>query len=171
MKKIPLIIILLALAGLIYYAFPVVNNRYLINDPKKIKINSESEKSDNQKSNNSISSKNDSSESAPMNIKINPSDCDNECSRFEEDSDEQQYCEQVCGISDLYIYDGGEEKSEDEATDCSGKTGIKKDYCIKDLAIENGDFKTCDEINDANIKKTCQNRITEDLLEEESNQN
>lgn len=103
-------------------------------------------------------------------ISVGQSDCDNECSRFKDD-DELEYCERICGISDLYDY-GDEEENEseeesDKSPDCSKKEGIKKDYCLKDLAVEENDFKICDQITDNAVKKSCTNRIMEELMETE----
>lgn len=80
--------------------------------------------------------------------------CNTNCDAFAIDFELLEYCQQVCGIAPVK-----------EVSDCDGKSGIEKDYCLKDLAIGKKDSKLCDPIKDANVKLTCQNRILEDLVE------
>ncbi len=94
-------------------------------------------------------------------IKVAPSDCDNSCSRFKADN-EVEYCQQICGLNTP-----DDSQDDSESSDCGTKSGIFKDYCLKDQAIKKSDFGACDGINDSSIQKTCRNRITEDLLEKQ----
>ncbi|MDX9856080.1 MAG: hypothetical protein RBS86_04695 [Candidatus Moranbacteria bacterium] len=80
--------------------------------------------------------------------------CTSNCDAFAIDLELLEYCQQVCGLAPVK-----------EVSNCDGKSGIEKDYCLKDLAIGKKDSKLCDPIKDANIKQTCQNRILEDLIE------
>jgi len=98
------------------------------------------------------------------NIEVKPTDCDKDCSRFKKDN-EKEYCQEICGTT-TFFEDAAEEGGSED--DCADEKGIQKDYCLKDIAVGNKDFKTCEEIKDANIKKSCTNRITEDLLEEQN---
>lgn len=161
-----------------YFIFSIADNYYARNkNPKKvIEINSKENKLESSGDNATNTSLNDSEpeeteeiiQPNSFKIKVGQSDCDNECARFKDD-DELEYCERICGISDLYDYGDEEESGEDseELPDCSKKVGIKKDYCLKDLAVEESDFKICNQIIDTAIQKSCNNRIMEDLIEEE----
>ncbi|MEI7891249.1 MAG: hypothetical protein WCI36_04775 [bacterium] len=80
--------------------------------------------------------------------------CNNGCQAFSIDLKLFEYCQQTCGISPI----------KNEAS-CEGKNDIQKDYCNKDLAITKKDISICEKIADANIKETCKNRITQDVIE------
>ncbi|MFA6048191.1 MAG: hypothetical protein WCV59_04825 [Parcubacteria group bacterium] len=97
------------------------------------------------------------------NIEVKPADCDKDCSRFTKDN-EKEYCQEICGTT-TFFEDAAEEGGSSD--DCADEKGIQKDYCLKDIAVGNKDQKICDQIQDANIKKTCKNRIMEDILEEQ----
>lgn len=112
-----------------------------------------------------------------INITVTPSDCDKGCEKFKKE-EELEYCQQICGITTYYDY--SEDESQDEFSeendenndelenDCNNETGLQKDYCLKDNAIDEENFKLCDLISDSGIKKTCQNRIMEAILEQQS---
>jgi hypothetical protein len=85
--------------------------------------------------------------------------CRTGCEAFANKLDYFEYCQQVCGITPAK-----------NVSKCDGKDGIEKDYCLKDLGIAKSDTSICDQIEDANVKKTCKNRITEDLIEMQSSQ-
>ena len=87
---------------------------------------------------------------------ITSKDCANECKDFKNNSKDLKYCQQVCGLTPI--------KEETKKGTCDSLSDLEKDYCLKDLAVDKGDFKICDEIEDAGIQKTCRNRITEDIL-------
>ncbi len=87
--------------------------------------------------------------------KIGPKDCENRCSNFE--GADLDYCREICGLN--------KKNSNVSTGDCSDKSGLSKDYCLRDLGIEKRDFKFCDQILDAKIKKNCRDRITEDMLD------
>lgn len=95
-------------------------------------------------------------------IEVSSSDCDDDCSRFQADN-EIEYCQHICGLN---LPDDSSQEG-DDSSDCGAKSGISKDYCLKDQAIKNENFEACDEISDPSIQKTCRNRITEDLLEKQ----
>jgi hypothetical protein len=155
----------------IFLLYPAIKSRIFKSETKKIEV----KKSESTENDLNLSTANTASEtrvsengqinSAP-NIAVNPSDCDSECSRFKKD-DEIDYCEQICGISDIYQQDY--ENDDSETKNCDNQAGIHKDYCLKDKAIESKDFKICDQIQDAAIKKTCRNRITEELISTQNN--
>ena len=81
--------------------------------------------------------------------------CDNECEGISAETD-LKYCRQVCGLEEIKAPLG----------DCSDLTGIEKDYCLKDLAVSKKDMSFCEPVADAKIKATCQNRITEEIIDE-----
>jgi hypothetical protein len=85
---------------------------------------------------------------------VTTDDCTNDCQPFSNDSDQLEYCQQVCGLSPIK-----------NVTTCDDKAGIQKDYCEKDLAITKEDTSICDSISDASIKQTCKNRILQDAIE------
>ncbi len=82
--------------------------------------------------------------------------CSSECKAFANNFQYLEYCQQVCGLSD--------EKDVSES-DCKKKDDLEKDYCYKDLAIKKLDASYCNQIDDANIFKTCKTRIMQEALE------
>lgn len=86
-------------------------------------------------------------------INVTPPDCMRECEPYQYDPKELEYCKNVCGLSSP------------DTRNCDILSGLEKDYCIKDTAIEEKDMTMCDDIEDAKIKETCKNRIQEDILE------
>lgn len=92
--------------------------------------------------------------SGSMLANITPEHCDNSCQAFANDLNLFEYCEQSCGISPIK-----------KTSSCDDKGDIQKDYCTKDSAITNSDISICDEIKDANIKQSCRNRVTQDMIE------
>lgn len=95
--------------------------------------------------------------------KITSDMCDNECKGFKDDKNKLEYCQQVCGFN--------ENTNKTEDSDCSNLNGLNKDYCLKNSAILKHDLKVCSDISDANLQRTCFNRVYDDLLEIEKQQN
>jgi hypothetical protein len=155
--KLFLLILVLILAILAYFAFPIIKERYFNDATKKIEFAPKNE--------NGIADQNIIPTNEPIKTidatgtlpNINASDCDNECKNFK-DNTNLTYCQEVCGLATV--------KND---SDCTNKTNLEKDYCLKDLGINKKDFQICDQIQDAGIKKTCQNRITEDIIESQTN--
>jgi len=87
-------------------------------------------------------------------LEISRNDCNNKCKDYHKD--ELEYCQQFCGISS---------KNESDQGDCKNLSGLKKDYCLKDLAAKESDLETCNEIEDSGIMKACRNIITENILD------
>ena len=87
-------------------------------------------------------------------INVTPPDCMRECEPYKYDEKELRYCQNVCGISEST-----------SANDCDKLKDLEKDYCYKNQAIEKKDASICDSISDTAIKKSCKNRIQEDILE------
>ena len=85
---------------------------------------------------------------------ITPEHCSSNCQAFNIDPNLLEYCQEACGISPVQ-----------NVANCDGKSGIQKDYCLKDLAITKEDASGCDKINDANIQQSCKSRIAQDAIE------
>lgn len=189
---IKLIKILLPLAIILafgFYAYPIIKNRYFQNEEKSSIVNisneavpespmdieaepntgempsdaptleeslgGNTEPQDNISNDSGLLNLNDRGTPDSENLAhITTEHCNSNCDAFAIDFELLEYCQQVCGIAPIK-----------EVSNCDGKSGIEKDYCLKDLAIGKKDSKLCDPIKDANIKLTCQNRILEDLVE------
>jgi hypothetical protein len=175
-KKITLLVVFLVFLLMIFFVYPAIKKRYFTKPAFSTKENRlgtnslDAQKDEQNKNNSSGEEKNNDGnfENSDLKISVNSADCDNECEKFKKD-EELKYCENVCGISDLYDY--SDDSGEEEFSNCDKKQGVQKDYCLKDQAISEKDFKICDQVKDENIKKTCKNRITEDFLEEQENTN
>jgi len=89
-------------------------------------------------------------------IDITSEDCDENCEQFENEED-IKYCREVCGLE---VTDENSQNNK-----CDDLQNLEKDYCWKNEAVANQDFEICRKIKDKKIKETCENRITEDLLE------
>ena len=169
MKTALKIILALAVIGVIFYAFQVAKERYGIwqdDSPSEIRKNGPSSLTEKIPEEESQEESPASPDDPSKNLKtITASDCDNECRGFSE-GEALDYCEQICGISDLY--EKSYESEENGPVDCEKRNGLERDYCFKDLAIEEGDFEICDEVKDDGIRKTCRDRITEDLMENQT---
>ncbi len=100
--------------------------------------------------------KSDSQKDENVLVSITSEHCNSECKAFESNFEFLEYCQQVCGISPA---------KEVSASDCEAKKDLARDYCFKDLAIIKKDFSLCEKIKDSNVKKTCKNRITQDIIE------
>lgn len=87
-------------------------------------------------------------------LEVTGQDCQNKCVQFKSDAENLRYCQNFCGLSPV-----------NKKTDsCDSLEGLEKDYCWKDLAINKKDFAACENIADSGIKKTCKNRVTEEVL-------
>lgn len=169
-SKIPLLLFLLAVIALLIFLYPAVKSRYFNNGSRdnKSKIIENNFSDQEATSNKNDSDARDANENnnsiedakAPV-ITVTPKDCDDECRRFKKNN-ELEYCQEICGTK-TYFEDASEDGG--DSSDCNDEKGIQKDYCLKDIAVGNKDFKICDEISDSEIKKTCKNRISEDIIE------
>ena len=174
-SKLALLLYITALSAITYWAYPIVTERYfseektqteenvspkLCDDGTVCEIKIPNNSSDDNSSNEENSAKEDettpSEESLPQKslIEITDKDCDNECEFYK--NDEKNYCLEVCGLKSV------PEESNDE---CDNMNGLEKDYCLKSQAIEKTDFSICRRIEDKSIRETCQNRVTEDIID------
>ena len=192
MTKFFKIIIILVLFGVFtYFTYPVIKNRYFNNSPSvsiapdSLESNLATPQNPDNTTPPSNFNENSAEENAPASLedslsgKTTPIDpnaivninergtknsenlahittehCTNNCNAFAMDFKLLEYCQQVCGLVPVK-----------DVSNCDGKKDLEKDYCLKDLAITKKDSKLCNNIKDANIKLTCQNRILEDTIE------
>lgn len=96
-----------------------------------------------------------STENKNFYVNVTPLDCTRECEPYKDNSEELEYCQNVCGLSPPATTE-----------DCGNLSGLEKDYCIKDIATKEKNLEKCNEIEDSKIKETCQNRIQEEFIEE-----
>ncbi len=87
-------------------------------------------------------------------LTVTNKDCAEKCSAFKEDAENFKYCRNFCGLNPI----------NKKITSCDSLEELEKDYCFKDLAITKKDFTACENIVDSGIKKTCKNRVTEEVL-------
>ncbi len=84
---------------------------------------------------------------------ITRTDCDGACTHYT--GDRKEYCINFCGFT-----------AATEGTTCANMTGLQKDYCTRDAAVQDGDITKCGDISDSGIRTQCKNRINEDLIDE-----
>jgi hypothetical protein len=84
-------------------------------------------------------------------------DCDQKC-KNRKNTNTYRYCLEICGLSDL------EENSEKQSDDCESLSGLDHDVCWKNKAIKEKNDSACNNINDAQLKKSCVNRVLEEIL-------
>jgi len=158
-NKIFLIIYIILATALAYWTYPIIKDRY---SSSTIEIEeSGQDQSDSyeidleemEKDEDMDNEEDDENETNEF-LEITHEDCENNCAEFETEID-RQYCRQICGLAPL---------KKISENNCEDLTGLEKDYCLKDLAVAKKDFNVCQEIKDKNIRETCQNRITEEIL-------
>ncbi|EKE24953.1 MAG: hypothetical protein ACD_5C00347G0010 [uncultured bacterium] len=169
-SKIALAIFLLALVGLGVWGFFTLGDRFIGTDADR--ETKQEKKINNAENNNDASSDSadeiftedpvledeeavDDTEEDTF-LQVLPQDCENECKSYQQEED-VTYCKQVCGLVEI----------KKEATGCDALADLEKDYCLKDEAISKADPKICDKIEDGKIKKTCKNRILEDIVDKQ----
>ncbi|MFZ2192896.1 MAG: hypothetical protein WAV31_01515 [Candidatus Moraniibacteriota bacterium] len=92
-------------------------------------------------------------------LEIKKDDCKNKCADFKDEKADFRYCQEVCGLV--------EPKKESSSEECEDLEDLEMDYCLRDFAISKKDYELCEKIEDKNISLNCQNRITEEILEEQ----
>ena len=80
--------------------------------------------------------------------------CEQDCRSYT-DSKELRYCQEYCGLAPPMT-----------TSDCTSLKDLEKDYCYKDQAIAKTDPTLCEKVSDTNIRTTCQNRVTEDIVDQ-----
>lgn len=173
LKKLLLLILLLAVIAVGYYAFTVFRDREsdLLNTdatsqerspqpnnaPSTAKPPSISENTNTQQSDPIEEPKEISDISQEAAYTITSRDCANECTNIE-DEDKKTYCKEVCGLTGT--------PQDDSDRSCDALSGLQKDYCIRDSAVKDSDLSRCTEIRDSGVRTQCQNRIQEDIIDE-----
>ena len=156
----------LLVAVLFFLVYQIVSERYLSN--KKAAINTSSSiqkqvsektatKNENDDTHEEASvdeGNNEPIEKEKSYVEIDSKDCETKCSDFKNNVADFKYCQEYCGLASFQQPD-----------DCIDQEGLEKDYCWKNEAVSKKDYKTCLKINDEGIRKTCQNRISEDILD------
>lgn len=161
--KLTLLFFILIIFSLAYFTYPIIKSRYFTSDPKTIVNKPAEQQSEIESINTPTPDDEGEIKSSTIDATVLPSDCDNECKNFQ-NADALKYCQQVCEIA----VTEGENIQIKPTTDCATISGLEKDYCLKDLAVKNKDYKACDQINDSGIKKTCKDRVTEDIIENQT---
>lgn len=152
-----------AIAVLSYFAYPIIKNRYFKSEDKKTEDQNSAEKNLNGATSadeeDKILKEEESEEFQEGSLlNVTREDCEDECETYEE-ADDLKYCQQVCGLN---------KAQDNQKSDCESLSGVEKDYCLKNQAIDQNSLSICEKISDKKIKKTCQNRIAEDLLDKSS---
>ncbi len=80
--------------------------------------------------------------------------CEQNCRSYA-DSKELRYCQEYCGLTPPMA-----------TNDCTSLKDLEKDYCYKDQAIAKTDPSLCKNVSDTNIRTTCQNRVTENIVDQ-----
>jgi hypothetical protein len=162
-KIVSIIVFVIAVAAVLYFAYGVVKNRYFAPAKNIETKNSETQNQINQPVDGSenINQENNAAEgTAPVAENGQPvfesADCASDCARFKNIPDGLKYCQEACGDRPI--------TPKDSETQCANLTGIDKDACWRDLAVSKKDVDICDKISDAKLKKVCKNRVTEEFL-------
>lgn len=156
-----------AIAGLFYWGYPIIEKRYFsqpedAGEANGTIIESLDSPSGRVPPENTIEEPEEKEEAGaevattPPLADINENDCENECENFS--GTELEYCRQICGLA----------AAADNLENCDNLAGIDRDYCLKDLALLKMDYAYCEKIKDGGIKKTCDNRLTEEIFDEEN---
>jgi|GEM_PF-2498515 len=174
-SKILPLIILAIFVGAMFWIVPILKNRYSKDSQEKVEEKTNEEKI--QEEFNVDLDENDQDPEAEKDLEeekkslveektikesyleVTKADCDNQCEKYKNKTADLKYCQEVCGFN-LQRSDVKEEECEDEE-------GLEQDYCLRDLAILQKDFKICDKIEDKKILENCKNRITEDIVDEQ----
>lgn len=96
----------------------------------------------------------------PVNgLQITEYDCNQSCEN-RKNTDYYDYCREICGLN-------GSNEYADPANqnDCNSLTGLPKDSCIKGKAIKEKNDNLCNEIKDPALKKSCIDRVAEEIVE------
>lgn len=149
------------MGGVSIFAYPVIKDRYFQSSPADTEEKNLSTDEEAEEEGESSSQNEDDSETLPdeqpvdedIFIEIDQEDCEEGCEQFE-DADDKKYCSEYCGI-----------KTDSEVVDdCEKQEDLERDYCWKNKAIAEKNFKFCDKIEDKKIKESCKTRLTEDII-------
>lgn len=97
--------------------------------------------------------------SAPgSSYEITQEDCVSECEMYGTDPEKLRYCKSVCGLA------ATEGQEDPVAPGCASGSALERDMCIKNEAVRDKNLSRCEDIQDGNLKKSCQARVTEEYL-------
>ncbi len=170
--KIIIAIYILMAIVLIAFGYSIIKERYfdektttpgekIIDRPSESdnETNAGEEKTENgeENSKNGKEDENEEDDSVPEEeafVEIKTAHCKNRCADFG-DADELEYCRQICGLV---------VQQPDKTENCPNLEGLDADYCWKNKAVAAKDFKLCEKIQDAGVKKSCKNRVSEEIF-------
>jgi len=164
MKKIIIIIYLIILTVLLYYAINIFMARKNENSIDNKTLNKKTsiifnQKDATQKTTGEATEETTDNSSASMPTKpayeITQEDCHQQCAQIIEKA-KKKYCQQICGLT----------ISSPNTGDCEKQKELNKDYCLRDQAVKEKDFQKCNLIYDSGIKRQCVNRINEDIIDD-----
>ncbi|EKE12098.1 MAG: hypothetical protein ACD_14C00019G0001 [uncultured bacterium] len=155
---------ILILAALTFYGYPVIKDRYTTISEEKTQTKSATTSDESSLPSESPETifdqqpgdieEGEEAAEADTFVQVLPADCKNECKNFQIEED-IAYCKQICGLT----------APKKQAAGCDALDDLEKDYCLKDQAITKTDPKICEKIEDAGIKKSCKNRLIEDIVD------
>lgn len=90
-------------------------------------------------------------------VEIGNHDCDEQCEN-RKGTDSYKYCLEVCGLS------SPNEELNQQNDNCDSFSGFDRDVCLKNKAIKEKNDSSCQEISDEQLKKSCINRVLEEIL-------
>lgn len=162
--KILLAISLFIILSLAFFAYPVIKNRYFqsgnistdeentASEKNKKNIFFGDSKNTSDIDNDTDNTPDDSAIDEDIFIEIEPEDCEDNCSQFE-DVEDKKYCLNYCGLGEVMI-----------TYQCEDLVDLEKDYCYKDQALAEKNYDFCKKIVDKRLMEACQNRLTEELI-------
>jgi len=157
LKKIILTLFLVAIGIFSYFSYPIVKNRYFSNNT--INDSQSAVPSENSFSiqNEDATEEDDSPGDLPIEKEVTPiseSECEDECSDYSLPK-EKTSCLEECKIS----------ATRNESKDCTTSSEAEKDSCWKEKAIKENKFEYCNNIENYSVKKSCKDRLIENILE------
>jgi hypothetical protein len=123
----------LLIAGFAYWAYPIVKDRYFESGVENPSLLETIGKS------------------GAFFADITKENCDSKCVDSNNNKDAIEYCNQICGFVPM----------PKKLPDCSNLKNLKKDYCLRDLAIFTKNSSICSDIIDEGIKKICTDKAKE----------
>ena len=90
---------------------------------------------------------------------VTASECENECANWNDDEEDFEICQEICGFRDDNDSDG----------DCEGTEDTEADICFRRKAIDEKDSFLCEKIEDGSLRKNCEDRVLEEILDQQHN--
>jgi len=168
-SKIIIVFFFIAIVGIAYASIPIIKQRYA--EEQEEIIENDIEKAEEEKTDGVVEEISDDEDEIDEEkeadnlakedafLQITRENCENGCSGFN-DQEDTDYCKQICGLVPI--------SPPSQENDCEKLEDLEKDYCYKDLAIEKTNGEICEKIEDKNVRKTCQNRIIEDIVDKQN---